>query len=308
MTTLAGDHPGRVRIVVTDSSGHDQKEVFWGFRSKHYDSANTAKLFYEAEALTPLVPVTTLQTRTGASGGGTNNVYRLVGTGGDWFGALFTDLSGVGPLTHVGTYRVLVRVAAPPDGSAELAMRFVWGVGDLAHAVTNGQVTVPADDNFYIVDLGVIRLDKPPVGDYQWRGIVEAKETGGITVDFDCLWLQPLDESAGVASATDGIAIVAGGPPVADEAIYADKTMEARTDGVFREDSIGGPYNPVGIVTGDLPRIPPSGLENRPVELLVKPTRGSIVQASNASPDPDASATDTFTVTVKYRPSYMFRP
>ena len=40
--------------MVTDTSGNNQLMGHWGLRSRYYDSAATAALFYEAEALTPV--------------------------------------------------------------------------------------------------------------------------------------------------------------------------------------------------------------------------------------------------------------
>jgi hypothetical protein len=72
-----------------------------------------------------------------------------------------------------------------------------------------------------------------------------------------------------------------------------------RTDGAYRAGTATGVYAPVSNVIGDLPRIPPSRLENRPVELFVKPTRGDLNQLAD-------SGLDGFAVQVKYRPSFLF--
>ena len=52
---------------------------------------------------------------------------------------------------------------------------------------------------------------------------------------------------------------------------------------------------------GDLPRLPPSGLEATPVQTFVKPSRGDF------SVKPDA-AIDDLTVQIKYRPATCSRP
>lgn len=95
---------------------------------------------------------------------------------------------------------------------------------------------------------------------------------------------------------------LAGGLTVAaDAVIYASKTVELRTEGMFRSDSGGTIYAPVSQVTGDLPRLPPSGLEGRPIQIFVKPTRGDL----DTLPD---GGLDGLSVTPKIRPSYLFRP
>jgi hypothetical protein len=56
---IQGDHLGRASIIVTDTSGADQSSLIWAFRQTYYDSAATAHLMYEAEALNPISPATT---------------------------------------------------------------------------------------------------------------------------------------------------------------------------------------------------------------------------------------------------------
>ena len=50
-------------------------------------------------------------------------------------------------------------------------------------------------------------------------------------------------------------------PPL-DATLYPNQSAELRTDGIFREDTGGTSYAPAPH-TGALPRLPPSGLENR---------------------------------------------
>jgi len=49
---------------------------------------------------------------------------------------------------------------------------------------------------------------------------------------------------------------------------------------------------------GDFPRLPVSGLEGRPVEMLLKTSRGDMGQLAD-------SGFDTFTAQVKYRPCWI---
>lgn len=472
---VSGDYPSRVRLVVSDSSGHDQLGLLWGFRSRHYDSASTAALFYEAEALTPLSGAV-VTAESWASGGETVYLASLVG--GAWVPVLSTQLAAGGAqLSHQGSYRVWARVVS---GTAVPYLRLAWAVGDLANPVYNDSVQVPAADAQYLVDLGEIRLDAPPSGPMVWQGVVQAMGiSDGDPIEIDCLYLQPLDESAGYlqavqpvsasiiskthspsaaadlatgapgaqvwsnpanaetddgnyASATGvadstvyshyltvsglgftiptgstvtGIAVainryysatsylgkpggsvtdqevklmkaaavqsaanradtadtwplsaavanyggnsdlwgntwtpsdvndsgfgvalavafnghfgpvayvdsitvtvyftLAGGFSTSEEAvIYANQSLELRHDGAWRYDPTGAHEGAAPVPIGDLPRLPPSGIESRPIELFVKPTRGDIFN------DPD-SGLDSLTVQVKYRPTYLSRP
>lgn len=84
-----------------------------------------------------------------------------------------------------------------------------------------------------------------------------------------------------------------------DAVIYASGTAELRTEGMYRADASGN-YGPMSQVTGDLPRIPPSGNELRAVQLFAKTTRGGISESD--------AGLDGFSVQTRYRPSYLFRP
>lgn len=67
-TNVSGDYPARVRMVVDDDQGQDQRGLLWGFRSRYYDSSATAALKYNAEALEPLDTASKVAL-SGASGG-----------------------------------------------------------------------------------------------------------------------------------------------------------------------------------------------------------------------------------------------
>lgn len=493
---VAGNHPGRVRIVVEDTSGHDQLGVLWGLRSRHYDSASTAALKYEADALTPLNGAAATSV-AGASGGNAVKLSNI--PAGSWVSMLSTDLAAGSKLTHQGSYRVYARTLGSTVGPK---MRLVWGVGGMQSPTINPETSwLPGvggqpSNEWYLMDLGVIRLDAPPVGPMQWSGQVQVYDTTpGRDLAIDQLIFLPLDEAAGhvnaaqpspqaatgavgstsypqaaadngavgtaawsnptnieaadgqtadvtLASSGDvshyltasafgfsipstatitGIEVsvlrncslhappigpytpaigdsavrlikagtiqtpdksgqaawpttgnaqaavyggptdlwggawtpadindvgfgfahsvkalytMAGGvwatvdnvvvvvyytlpggvPVVADAVIYANETAELRTEGMYRSDAAGSVYSPIAEVVGDLPRIPSSGLESRPVELIVKTSQGFITNdgshmqgSSNVggTPSPDAGL-DGCQVTVKYRPSYLF--
>jgi hypothetical protein len=91
------------------------------------------------------------------------------------------------------------------------------------------------------------------------------------------------------------------GIPTFDAVAYAGQSVQLGTDGNFREDAAGAAYGPVSIDSGDLLRIPPSGIEGRTVEFMVKPSRGDFDQL------PD-SAIDDLSVQAWYRPSWLTMP
>lgn len=196
---ILGDWPARVRIVVDEDEGADQRGLIWGIRSEHYDSSSTAALAYEAEDLT-LLDESALATLAGASGGASNNVVRNQALQQDWTGILSTDIDDVGPMTHQGTYRVWARVRSPTvDGPM---VRLVWDIGDMVQPVENPGVSVPGAGQF-MLNLGEVRLDPAPIGTHRWRGYIQGQQgtRGGANVSIDKIWIVPADEAYGVLRA-----------------------------------------------------------------------------------------------------------
>lgn len=192
--TVNGNYPGRVRIVVdNDQAGVDQHGLLWGFRSRHYSGSATAALAYEAEGLQPLDAAATFA-HAGASGG--TVIRHAALPGGAWCPVLATNIGGTAFLTHVGSYRVWARTYS---GTATPQLKFLWDVGDMTGPTENAPQILPGGGNFYLTDLGSIRI-APPGGDTacRWQGVIQAKAaTQGDQIEVDRLWFQPLDEGAG---------------------------------------------------------------------------------------------------------------
>ena len=467
---IEGDHPVRGRLIVSDTSGNNQLAASWGLRSRYYDSSATAALFYEAEALTPLngAAVTGL---SGASGGDVVTITSLPTA--NWVAMLSRrSARRPGNWTHQGSYRVWARCYSS-TGTPQFQLQ--WGVGSLACPATNTSVTLPGSGAFYLLDLGEVRIDGPPVGTAQWLGAIQAySASGGDSASVDCIYLQPLDDGAGqltyvdvppsssIATTTlspttgyndatigtitwagisnaftlngytagalcdsgvgttaeylklegygfaipstativgiqvsayyavynlsapypivvhlvkagtvqsgspssaitsaygslspNGTVTVFGGPTdlwggswaysdinnsafgiafsfsnttassqelgvdciqilvyytlssgftvVKDAVIYANEACQVCYDGMYRQGPSSGPYGVVSQVVGDLARLPPSGMENRPCQVFIKPSRGDM----DTLPD---SGLDSFEVQPLYTPAWIFRP
>lgn len=237
--TIQGDNSARGRIIVTDTSGNNQLGMEWGLRSKHYDPATTAALVYEAEALTPIngAAVTGL---SGASGGNVVTITSL--PSGVWVSMLTTEIaSGSAQMTHQGSYRVWARCYS---GTGTPRFQFLWGVGSLSVPVTNTAVTLPGSGAFYLLDLGEVRLDPPPVGTDQWFGAVQVYATAsGQSASIDSLYLQPLDEGAGQLTYVNeppASAIGATDPPGSG----ADDSGNGGTAAWTNPGYVTGPLNP----------------------------------------------------------------
>lgn len=92
---------------------------------------------------------------------------------------------------------------------------------------------------------------------------------------------------------------LAGGVTAEDAVVYAERKLEVRFDGSYREDEGTEAYARISEETGDLARMPPSGIENKEVQLWLKPTRGLFDDV-----DPGI---DAVTAQVIYRPCYIGR-
>jgi hypothetical protein len=90
-----------------------------------------------------------------------------------------------------------------------------------------------------------------------------------------------------------------GFPTDQDAVVYSEQTCELATDGMTRVNNNGAIPGPITNQIGDIPRLPPSGLEDRPVRLFLRMTESDF----NTLPD----SVDSFSVTVYWRPTYIDR-
>jgi hypothetical protein len=85
-----------------------------------------------------------------------------------------------------------------------------------------------------------------------------------------------------------------------DAVCFAHSSASLRYDGMYRSDTTNTYFGPIANVVGDLPRLPPSGVENRPVELFLMLSRGDLAQQADLS-------LGSFTAQVRYRPVHIHR-
>lgn len=103
------------------------------------------------------------------------------------------------PLTHEGVYEVWVRAKTtstlPPN------LQLVWGQGSIASPTRNDPIGIPRDGQWYLLDLGQIRLIHPSFGNLQWFGQLQVQQPDRGYIDrpiqIDQFIFLPLDESAG---------------------------------------------------------------------------------------------------------------
>lgn len=196
-TDLKGDGPARVRVVVDEDQGKDQKSLIWSFRSRHYSDSNRAQYAFEAEALTAQDTAASA-VALGASGGSAMAHTALTTS---WTPVLSNYVAGIGYMTHEGTYRCFARVLSG-NGSA-VSLRMVYDVGDLTNPTENDPWQIPAPNGWYIADLGDLQLHKLPLGQHLWAGQIQAIGTaGGENVYIDRLWIVNVDDGMGVLRAS----------------------------------------------------------------------------------------------------------
>lgn len=108
-----------------------------------------------------------------------------------------------------------------------------------------------------------------------------------------------IDENTGSTVVTRNYDNFTALTPAADAAVFASQTAQITSQGAYRLDAGGTAYGPISSVQGDLPRLPPPGMEQRPVEVFLKLSRGDL----GALPD---VGIDNLSAKLYYRPSWLF--
>ena len=158
-----------------------------------------------------------------------------------------------------------------PIDPTQLTMRIAQN--GVLQVLLNGTLVVTISDPDFLAGGA---LDTGTVGLYDF---------GGATGTYDYDWYRFWQQFLAIELIPDAV-------------IFADSNLVLSTQGMYKEQTT---YSPVANVIGDLPRIPPSGLENRPVQLFLRPSQGDLDQAQD-------TALSSFSVQVNYRPSWLFRP
>jgi hypothetical protein len=221
---VGGELPARARLVLTETSGQDLHGLLWGVRSRNYSSAATGRLSYEAEALTPIAPAVSAANASASNG----NEVVISAVAKDWTAVLSTDLAGTGSLDHVGSYRVWARVRTAATVLAP-KVRLAWDVGDLLQPIANDLVRLPLATDYWMADLGEIRLNPAPIGTHRWQGVIQVADTDGGAFGIDKLLLQPLDEAAGRLSVSSALTVGMTGYSARDEFDQTAGALTAKT-------------------------------------------------------------------------------
>lgn len=232
--TVYGDYPGRVRIVVDEDDGDSQRGLIWAWRSRHYSSSANAAMEYEAEELGVLD--TAAKAALSGASGGTVVTHGTLST--SWTPVMTGRIGGTTYPTHTGSYQMLARLYS--TSGTLVRARGVWDVGDLVNPTENPPYRLPGASNFYIADLGEVRLDPAPVGTHRWDYQIQgAGDAGAENLSVDKVWLVNKDEGMGMLSAP--ITFVEG------LATYSARSEFATESGAITGDSlaVGGAWTAV---------------------------------------------------------------
>jgi hypothetical protein len=278
-TALAGDVPATGSLVLHELDSVSRRSVVWGVQATN----SPQPLVLEAEGLTLGSGASTVITDAAASSGQavTNAMTTLPAV-------LTIDPSGGGIRSHIGNYRVMARIRA--SSSADVDLQFAWASG-YPSVLAGLTATIPAayaNNNYRLVDFGVINIAERVVGNQRWRGELFAfKNTGSTSsVTVDCLYLVPLDGSA--AELRDGL--------------YQDHATEIRSDGIFWSGQGGSSDYAAADFEGDLLSLPVGADLN----FIVIPSAGYVLRAPY---DTEATTRDTgkndISAQLFYTPRYL---
>jgi hypothetical protein len=275
--SIVGDVPATMRLAITDGDAITYSSLIWGMRSKSLDTAATAALFYEAEACT--------FTRVSTADASASNGFVVTATVGSSYS---TVLSLTNP-THVGDYRVYVRVGNPGTG---ISLRAVWRRSALSAQITNTATGTQATVGGQLLDLGLVRIPVPVKGVRAWKLDIQASTTGPTSLPIDYIFLVPAERS-GFAEQLGDIDST-GGVEIGEQAVLYHQTTTR--GGVPYED-----WTPPGSYMGDYLLVPPGA----PAEFIAK---GAGATLGLGSVRDQFTPTVGLSATAVYEPRYLVIP
>ena len=179
-----GTAEGLKRITVTNkNSSGDWRGLIWAEECRDFQEGDTAKLLYEAEALT-LKGGASVKSLAGASGG---QVVEHSALTAGWLNILESKIVASGHMTHLGPRRIKMRIYDPGTSPGGIELRLLWRVlGSSRWNEGNAIVPTPLVGNFAIVDLGECRPQRAALGEQRWEWKLMARApdgSGAIRVD-----------------------------------------------------------------------------------------------------------------------------
>lgn len=186
IASVPGDVPALGRLIVTDNATQSRRHLEWGMENLYYNPGTSLTVDSDSMVVTGFsgTQVTTANTPVYDPNAAGTNVVRST---------LFlrpTAVVGTGNLSHVGSFRVKAHLFS--SGTAT-QVRFAWSSGD-GPVTKNNWASLPVDNAFCEVDLGLIHISPVLSGTQRWTGWLEAIEAAtGFLVEIDYLLLIPVE-------------------------------------------------------------------------------------------------------------------
>lgn len=147
-----------------------------------------------------------------------------------------------------------------------------WALNDQGPVVPGADYILRAV--VYGTGLGIFTVLSPTTGAVMFQSRMQNADwslSGGLSLGKPGLIDQNSGSTGAIRLYDDFFTAV---PNPADAAVYANQSLEVRSDRVQRENSGGAVWGPVGKYEGNYLFVPPSGQEGRTTEVIVKLSRG----------------------------------
>lgn len=262
LSEVKGTAPGLMRVRAKNEGALNWMGAICAIESRDHSSAATALLMYEAENLT-LLGAAAKATRTGASGGGANNVVKSGSLSANWAALLYSKISASAlHMTHTGNRRILLRLWDPNSVSSKVRFKLEWRVLGSNRWISNEEQATFLSGNFSFVDLGEVRPEVATLGEQRWEFRVCARTTGtiGEEVQMDCIFPIPTEQFAIVQ---EFIEIGGGGTTR-----WEDSFQQAEGAATGKVAPIGGTYE--GFKAG--------------TDYTVKPSKSALTRTAKGEP------------------------
>ena len=181
VTGVPGHVPAWGELTLTDSSTQQREHVEVAVQPD-FDPANPEVLLIDSGA--GLVTSGFEGTSTSRSGQYGSSVIRAT------LSSTPVVVCSTDARTHKGPWRIRVRIY---PSSVNVRMRLSWRVGE-GIIEQEPWKSVPGQDAFFDLDLGVIDIEPQPVAPdlHRWTGFIEAYAPSGTpTIDVDVVWFLP---------------------------------------------------------------------------------------------------------------------
>lgn len=196
IANTSGDVAGLGRLIVTDTATQSRRHLEWGLEGPLTYNASTS-LIIDSDSLVTSGFAGAQEVSSGA--------YDPNASGNNAVGAILYQnaaiaLCGLGTLSHVGSYRVKVRLNATINTSVALR----WRAGDGPMSL-NPAATVWISDQWIELDLGTVTIPTVLAGTQAWTGQIEASSpeaTGSAGIHVDYVLLVPTGAGYGKSRAS----------------------------------------------------------------------------------------------------------